>query len=287
MRRLALLALLIAGLAAPARAQPPVWVVHGQDCTLTLFGSIHVLPQGVDWEPPALTGALQKADELWFEIPLGDDGQKQAAQAAQAQGFLPDGQDLTHLLSADGARRLTAFAGDNHLSLARIERMQPWFADLLVSSFAYAKEGAKPEAGVEEALAQAAPQARRQAFETAAQQLSMLTQAPRAAQVASLEASLKEAGEDPDEYKSLVAAWLKGDERRIYQHDVLTLKAEAPVLFQRLITDRNAAWTQVLAERLKGRGQVVAVVGAAHLIGPDGVPAKLRALGFKVDGPKD
>ena len=32
-------------------------------------------------------------------------------------------------------------------------------------------------------------------------------------------------------------------------------------------------------------GRTVMVVGAGHLAGPDGVPAQLRALGFKVEGP--
>lgn len=80
---------------------------------------------------------------------------------------------------------------------------------------------------------------------------------------------------------------MKGDGQEIYRHDVLTLRHDAPDLFRILITDRNAAWTRVLADRLKGSGQVVVVVGAAHLLGPEGVAARLRALGYRVDGPAD
>jgi hypothetical protein len=288
MRALAAAVLLATAWGAPAAfALPMVWTVRGPDCTLTLFGSIHVLPGGVEWEPPALAQALTQADELWFEIPLGDADQAAAIQAAQAQGFLPQGEALSHMLSPAGEERLADFARQNHLDAAKLDRMQPWFADLLVSSMAYAKDGANQDAGVEASLLKSAPQARRRAFETAAQQMAMLIDSSRAAQLASLESSLKEAQEDPQAYHDLLAAWLKGDERRIYQHDVLPLKTEAPAMFQRLIIDRNAAWTRTLAERLKGRGHVVVVVGAGHLIGPDGVPARLKALGFKVDGPTD
>jgi uncharacterized protein YbaP (TraB family) len=277
---------LLLGFARPALAEPAIWVVHGKTCTLTLFGSVHVLPAGLDWEPPALADALTRADELWFEIPVEPDTEAQAAAEAQRRGFLPPGQTLSSLMSADGARRLAAFAALHHLSLDRLNRMQPWFADLLVSSFAYVTSGGAPQDGVEEQLAKAAPQAQRRAFETAEQQIDMISGAPLAAQVASLEASLKEAGSDPDEYARLVAAWMKGDGRQIYRHDVLSLRRDDPVLFQMLITERNAAWTRTLAERLKGTGQVVVVVGAAHLLGPGGVPARLRALGYDVDGPK-
>jgi len=63
------------------------------------------------------------------------------------------------------------------------------------------------------------------------------------------------------------------------------LRKASPQLFRRIVTDRNARWTTVLDQRLKGRGRTVVVVGMGHLIGPDGVPARLRALGYRVQGP--
>lgn len=283
---LALAAGFLLGLALPALAQPSVWVVHGKHCSVTLFGSIHVLPRGLDWEPPALAKALTQADELWFEIPAGPQSEAQAAAEAQARGYLPEGQELSSLLSPEDAQRLADFAGRHNLSLAKLNRMRPWFADLLVSSFSYMSDDAGQQDGVEAQLAQAAPQAGRKAFETAARQVDMVSGASLGAQIASLSASLREADSDPEEYRRLVDAWMKGDDREIYRHDVLTLRKDAPELFRILITERNAAWTRALAERLKGSGQVVVVVGAAHLLGPDGVPAKLRALGYQVDGPE-
>jgi uncharacterized protein YbaP (TraB family) len=278
---------LLLGAAPPAQAQPSVWTVHGKACTVTLFGSIHVLPAGLNWEPPALAQALAQADELWFEIPIDPTSQAEAAAEAQAHAFLPEGQDLSKLMTTEGARRMAAFADLHHLSLARLNRMQPWFADLLISSFAYTGGGAGPQSGVEEQLSQTAPQIPRKAFETVRQQIDMISRAPEDSQIASLEASLKQADSDPDDYRRLVDAWMKGDGRTIYQHDVLSLKQDTPVLFRILMTERNAAWTRVLAERLNGAGRVVVVVGAAHLLGPDGLPAALRALGYRVDGPAD
>ena len=63
------------------------------------------------------------------------------------------------------------------------------------------------------------------------------------------------------------------------------LRETSPTLYRRLVIERNARWTQVLDARMKGHGRTVVVVGVGHLIGPDGVPARLRALGYSVTGP--
>ena len=69
------------------------------------------------------------------------------------------------------------------------------------------------------------------------------------------------------------------------ERETQSLRSLSPALFQRLIVQRNAAWTATLNARLKGRGRTVVVVGAGHLVGEDGVPARLRALGYSVTGP--
>jgi uncharacterized protein YbaP (TraB family) len=63
------------------------------------------------------------------------------------------------------------------------------------------------------------------------------------------------------------------------------MRKAAPTLFRTLVTERNVRWTKVLDQRLKGHGRTVVVVGVGHLIGPGGVPARLRALGYSVTGP--
>ena len=63
------------------------------------------------------------------------------------------------------------------------------------------------------------------------------------------------------------------------------LRKASPALFRRLVSDRNARWTTELDARLKGKGRTVVVVGVGHLVGDDGLPSRLRALGYSVTGP--
>ena len=270
----------------PALAYPPVWTAHGKDCAVTLFGSVHILPQGLDWEPSSLKSALGAADELWFEIPMDAAAQAEGVSAAQARALLPAGDSLSrHLSKADQARLKTA-ATTFGLPLGTLDRMQPWFAELVVAAKAYERDGGYAGQGVEQALTGEAPQAERKAFETPAQQIAMFADVPMADQIASLSDTLKEVNTDPGAYKRLIGAWLKGDDQAVWRHDVLPMKQHAKTLYETMIARRNTAFARTLAERLKSPcREAVVVVGAGHLIGPDGVPAQLRRAGFKVDGP--
>ena len=86
---LAALAVLL--LAGQACARPPVWVVKDKDSEIVLFGSVHVLPPGLDWQPPALAAALKRADDLWFELPIDAQSEAETASLAAQTGVLgPD-----------------------------------------------------------------------------------------------------------------------------------------------------------------------------------------------------
>jgi len=292
---LAALVLLLPACFAPswAWAKPPVWTVHGPGATVVLFGSVHILPHDTDWEPDALKQALSEADELWFEVPIDDAALLDVSRQALAKGMLPDGRNLAGMLSDRGKARLRRAETDLHLPGPSLERLRPWLAELTIGAADYAREGATADQGVERQLADAAPQASRHAFETAAQQIAMFAGQPERVQVASLEDTLRDLENDPDQWRRLIDAWLTGDMKALEKEGLEELRRDSPQMFKALLTDRNAAWLATLSQRLNappanGRpAKIVVVVGVGHLVGPGGVPALLRAKGFRVDGPRE
>jgi uncharacterized protein YbaP (TraB family) len=269
-----------------ARAQPPVWVVSDKDSEVVLFGSVHVLPKGLDWQPPALKRALAHADDLWFELPIDPSTEAETGRLAAQMGVLAPDQSLFKLLPPEESARLSRVAQAWGVDPALLDRLQPWLAEIALAGAAYRKAGAGGDDGVEKTIAAAAPPtAARRAFETPQEQLSILSGASQAEQVASLAETLKEMEEHPDEFADLMKAWMAGDLSALDREALAPLKAAAPGLFRRLVTERNARWTQALDQRLKGKGRTVVVVGVGHLIGEGGLPARLRALGYSVKGP--
>jgi uncharacterized protein YbaP (TraB family) len=279
----ALAALFVAG---QAQAKPPIWIVRDADSEIVLFGSIHILPPNIDWKPPALTKALARADDVWFELPMDQASETEVAGLASAKGILPADQSLSALLSPDGAARLARTNARYGLSPAFVERLEPWFAEVLLAGAEFRQAGANADSGVEKAVSAAVPPtAQRRAFETPAEQIALFDGAPLPDQVASLEETLQEMEDKPGSYNELVADWMAGDLAALEREALGPLRAAAPGLYARLVTERNERWIATLRERLKGSGRTVVVVGVGHLAGPDGLPARLRALGYSVEGP--
>jgi uncharacterized protein YbaP (TraB family) len=81
----------------------------------------------------------------------------------------------------------------------------------------------------------------------------------------------------------LAKAWLDGDTDTIARLSVDDMKKEAPGVYQRLIVQRNIAWSEKIAGMLKGSGVQQIAVGAAHLVGPDSVQAQLAKRGIKAE----
>lgn len=281
---LAAVLLLLAG-AGPAAAEPPMWIVRDADSTIVLFGSVHVLPRELDWRSARLDEALARADDIWFETPMGADAEAAASRASQASAYLAEGQTLSALLSPRGRARLQRVSAGLGIPLAHIDRLRPWYADIMLGVTALARQGALVSSGVEQTLAAAAPAATRRSFETPGEQIAFFADAPMTDQIASLEDTLRQLEEDPGFYDQLIAAWVAGDAGAIETLGLTPMKQTSLHLYDVLIVQRNRRWAKVIAERLAGSGETVIIVGVGHLVGPDSVPALLRARGVTVEGP--
>jgi uncharacterized protein len=271
--------------AAPARAQPPVWIVHGPHATIVLFGSVHLLAPGTDWEPPALKRALAQANDLWFEIPIDPASALGAQQYAIKRGLLPAGQTLSAELTPTDRERLANAAKICGLPVKLLDRLRPWYADLALSVASTKLANADAAGGVEQTLSAANPTLPRQAFETVVDQIGFLADVPDKDQIDSLRETMSEVKGGPAFYKRLVDAWLAGDVTALRKQALEPMIKQAPGEYRALVVDRNRRWIPRIEQRLAGQGEAVMVVGVGHLVGPDSVPALLRRDGFRVDGP--
>jgi uncharacterized protein len=286
-RPLKALAALLVGLsvlaAAPAMAQPAMWVVKDEDSTIYLFGTVHILKPETDWKTEKYDKALASADEIWLEINDGDD--VAAAQSLVMTLGMDKENPLSSLLSKEEYARVEAVAKETGLPMAALDVMKPWLASLTLTVYPMMKAGFDPTKGVDnvvKASGQAADKPIR-AFETSEQQLRFFDSMPKDVQVEFLMSSLDDIEEGPAVLDALVDNWATANLKAIEDDMVTPMRQDYPELYKVLLVDRNVAWADVLADRMKGKGVSFVAVGSAHLVGPDSVQVYLAKKGIRAE----
>lgn len=269
--------------ASAAQAQgPALWKVSDDDSHIYLFGTMHVLPGGDDWLAGPVAAALEESEALVLEIDLDEAGQLRSMALVGRLGMYGGDERLSQKMSEEEFAALTARIG---VPGAMVDRMRPWLAATTLVAQRMAQEGLDPEAGAERTLKAAA--AKRgvddEGLETLERQLSMLADAPEAEQIAMLQATLIGLDELAPMFDAMHEAWAAGDIDALAALVEEEMKLQAPEFHQKLLVDRNRAWTPLLAARLERDETAFVGVGAGHLVGADSVLTMLEAKGFRVE----
>lgn len=286
--RRAITALLALILAAPATAAPALWKFGDADTTIYLFGTIHALPPGYQWQDARIEKAMAASDTLVIETLLDKDPQ------AIARLFPPPDPSLPPIAERVPEKSRPAFEAvlkKSGLDPAMLSRMPTWQASFMLMGAMMKDLGIQREAGVEGSLMPAftpAPDAtdakprKVEALETASEQLALFANLSEADQREMLASFADGKGDAKSDFAKLLTAWSSGNEAAIAQA-FADDKDLTPHLREILLRKRNANWAEWLKTRLDTPGTVFVAVGAGHLAGPLSVQAMLAADGIKVE----
>lgn len=275
-----LLASLAALAATPLPAQSFLWEARSAQGTIYLLGSIHLLTPDAYPLAPAIEQAYAASDVAVFELDLGE--VQAGAMALMQAGLYADGSALCDHVAPATCALVTSRLDSLAMLRPAVERAEPWLAGMLLTTGTLAEAGYRADLGLDHhfyarATADAKPT---RGLETLAQQVAFFDTLPHAEQEAFLRYTLDEIDRAVASVDALVAAWKAGDAQALV---ALSGDLDAmPALRARLLTERNRAWVPTLAALVaEGRTPFV-VVGALHLVGPDGLLALLEAEGYTV-----
>lgn len=242
-----------------------------------LLGTIHALPAGLAWRSPALERALAQSDVLVVEVAELDDAEAAAAafaRRARSPGLPP----LLARLPPDERPALAAALDAAGLAERDFAATESWAAALSIANTLRRHD---PANGVDRALIAGARVQGRPVIglETLDGQFALFDALPPPAQARLLAAVPVEA--DSVAQDARVAAWLVGDLAALEREAEAGLLAD-PDLRERLQLARNRAWAARIAALIERGERPFVAVGAAHLLGEEGVPALLAARGFAV-----
>jgi uncharacterized protein YbaP (TraB family) len=242
-----------------------------------MVGTIHALPNGTTWRTPQINDAVNNADVLLVEIAALNDSADLARTFAQL-AITPGLPPLDRRLPASLAPALGDLLDCGGLDPEQFSDTETWAAALTLAQII--AEG-DPANGVDRALiADFAGRPVRE-FEGAHAQLSIFDSLPEADQRDLLAAVVSEADDANAQAAKLRRAWRVGDAAAIEAATRSGILAD-PELREALLTRRNRAWAAKLVPQLKAGARPLVAVGAAHLVGPDGLASLLTAKGYRV-----
>lgn len=268
--------------AGSASAEPAMWVVKDADSTVYLLGTIHVLKPGVKWRSEKLDAALKSSSEFWMEADLMADP---AIVQTYALNFGMDSQKpLARSIGEENFKKFVALAERLGVPTRDLHQLRPWLAAFLLMRAQIGTIGFDPALGVDQTLQkESVVQGKTiKPLETASEQLGYIADLPDKVAAGMLIQTLNEVEEGEKLIDALQAAWLAGDLKTLQQISVDKMRREAPEVLDALLTRRNNNWVKQIETLMRGSGTQFIAVGAAHLVGKDGLPGQLARLGYKV-----
>lgn len=266
--------------AAPAVAEPAMWVVKDSDSTIYMFGTVHLLKPDLAWKTPRVQAAIKDSSELWLEL-IGADDPAVMGPLVQKLG-LDLAKPLSMKLTPEQAEKLTAAATKLGLPQGALEPFQPWFAGLTLSVLPLQKAGFDPKQGVEAKLSELAKADGDgiKGLETPEQQIGFLASMSEADQIDFLMQAVEESEKGVARFDALTRSWAAGDTAALEGELITEMQTKTPHLYEVLVKRRNEAWAEKIATMLAGKGVQFIAVGALHLVGPDSVQAQLKTRGI-------
>lgn len=286
--------------AAPAAADtrgsgsahtPLLWKVSdakgSPDTVLYLLGAIHVLKPADYPLSRDIDAALDDAEHVMFEVEIASLSVPDNIAKMQQSMMAGDGKTLSARLSPDARTQLDTLLKASGASLQQVEALDPWALNLSMALGVMQAMGFQADAGVDKHIDARARAAGKSlgALETVDDQFAALDAAPMAEQVKGLEEFLADPTRTIAELDQLHRAWLAGDVETLDKTLRGQFAAESPETYRLINVARNDRWLPQLEARLtpKNGDDTLAVVGAMHLLGGDGVVEKLRARGYRVE----
>jgi uncharacterized protein YbaP (TraB family) len=283
--KLASLLLLLATLLplTQVSAQSSVWVATSGQEKVYLGGTVHLL-RPTDYPLPApFETAYAASDKLYFETDIAGLNDF-AVQARMLQELTySDERTLQTILSPEAYNSLAAYAGQAGLPLQMMEKFKPGLLVSMLQVIEFQKLGFTPQ-GVDayfngRAMGDGKPVGELEPIDA---QIGFIANMGEGNESEFIMLSLEDMKEISVSMEPMLSAWRSGDNGQLAELFVDDMKEQHPPLYKSLLLDRNNNWMPIIEGMFKEEGTEFVLVGAAHLVGEDGLLSLLEKKGYEI-----
>jgi uncharacterized protein len=272
----------VAAQPAPAARKAMFWKVTSASSVTYLLGSIHLGSKDMYPLPKEIEDAFESSTALIVEADIRHTDMQKTQTMVLAKGMYPSDDNLWNHVSPATRKSVEEFCKKFELPGEALARMKPWVVAVTLATVPMIKNGMDPSLGIDNYFLEKAGKKRIVEIESAEWQLNLLSSFTDEQQEQFLRAATEEGTELVSVMKRLQDAWTKGDADGM---DALVRETSRTpeAITRQLLTDRNPHMADVAEQFLKGKEQAFLVVGAAHMVGKEGLVALLQKRGYKVE----
>ncbi|WP_028865823.1 TraB/GumN family protein [Psychromonas aquimarina] len=265
------------------QAESSVWKVSLGEESIYIGGTVHLLRHSDFPLPPEFDIAYKNSDRIFFETDIA------ALSDPEAQGKLlksmtaAPGSRIDKLLSPETMEKLSDAVSQRGMNVNSLMSFKASMIVTVLQMTELKRLGVNIE-GVdayfhERAVADGMPVGE---LETLEQQLSFLSKMGEGKEEEFVRSSLHDLDELKSMYEGVVSAWRNGDRKQLEALFISEMKQDFPEVYEQLLVQRNNNWLPKIKSMFKEPGTEYILVGAGHLIGPDGILQRLEKEGYKV-----
>jgi len=283
LKRLILGIALVVFVSTWASAESSVWKAQKGKSVVYLGGTCHVLRESDYPLPPEFEKAYQASEVVVFETDIGKLRDPETQQKLLMKAMYADGSTIDRHLSAPAYAELSAYSEANGIPLQLFSRFRPSMLMVTLAIMELSKLGITQQ-GVDLFFHEQAVKDGKlvEGLETADEQIDYVVSMADGLEDDFVTYSLRDMKNIREQFESLANAWRTGDSEKLDRIMIADLKSRWPMLYKKLISDRNRNWLPLIDAYGKTPRTEFVLVGVGHLVGPDGLVETLRKKGYKV-----
>lgn len=233
---------------------------------------------------PAFDEAFKTSDLLVEELDMHEMLAASSQMEMLMRGMLPAGQTLDKVLSAETMTAVSKRFNDLGMPFEPMKQFKPWLLSLTLQGLEWQKAGFDADLGLDKHFYDRAKAAGKTiiGLETAESQIDRLDKMSESLQEQLLLSSLSETDTARNSLKTIVSAWQRGDSKEL-EKTLLSDFTQYPAAYRSLIVERNQNWIPQIDACLMRAQPCMVVVGAAHLVGRDGLLTLLQHKGYRIE----
>jgi len=261
-----------------------LWKVDSHQNSLYILGSIHLLNKEAYPLKQSIENAFEQTNKLVLEIDLRSANSDKVQQLMLQKGASSDGTVLHQNVSKETYESVAMRAKELGIDIRLLNSFKPWIVATMMAAVKLQQLGFDSKLGIDRYFADRAIRSNKPigGLETAEFQLGLFDQFSAKEQELLLRQSMNEMDHLERNVAEIVRAWKSGDIGSLEKH-LLAGMRDYPEIHQKVIEDRNRRWLPQI-EGILSRGEnALIVVGAAHLVGTNGVIQLLKSRGYKVE----